>query len=392
MFRYIRISCRSCRTVALAAGIVATLLIVAACSSSSSNSASTSSASGSSSGSASSSPAIRAAEALVKQYEAAPTTIPQTTPLAHPVAKGKTFVELECENTQCHDIATGIQAAGKAIGWNVKVVSYNDTQPATLVAAFQQALQYHPVAVSLAGTSPSLWSSVLPEYKKAGVPIIAASVGPVDATDPIVATVDNLGAYTTPAKVIADWFITQSNASGQALLVDISSFPVLKETATAVSGAIAAECPKCRVTDFNATIAQVDSNSVVTAVVSQLRRDPSIKYVISTDGVFISGLASAAKAAGITGLQIGSTIGGIVNEQDILTGSESATLPWPGVVEGWTIIDAAARVSEGMTVPAGDDNERFQLLVKGNFSTPEESLLEPADYPALFEKLWHVSS
>jgi ABC-type sugar transport system substrate-binding protein len=176
------------------------------------------------------------------------------------------------------------------------------------------------------------------------------------------------------------------------LLVDISSFPVLKESATAIAGTIAAECPKCQMTDFNATVAQVDSNSVVSAVVSQLQRDPSIKYVISTDGVFISGLASAAKAAGISGLQIGSTIGGIVNEQDILAGSESATLPWPGVVEGWVIIDAAARVSEGMTVPDGDDNTAIQLLVKGNFTTPQESLLAPTDYTSQFEKLWLVNS
>lgn len=339
-----------------------------------------------------SSPAVASAQAVVKNYETTPTSIPQQAPLAHPVTKGKTFVDLVCENTQCHDIATGVQAAGKAIGWNIKLVSYNDTQPASLTAAFQQALQYHPVGVSLTGTSPALWASVLPEYKKAGVPIFPASVGPVAVTAPVAATVDGLGAYTIPAKVIADWFISQSNASGHVLLVDIPSFPVLKETADAVTKTITSDCPKCQLSHFDATIPQVDSNGVVPAVVSQLRRDPSIKYVISTDGVFISGLASAAKAAGITGLQIGSTIGGIVNEQDILAGAESATLPWPGVVEGWVIIDAAARVSEKMTVPDGDDNQPVQLLIKGNFTTPQESLLQPTDYPAQFKKLWHAGS
>jgi hypothetical protein len=386
MFHRIKDRFRSTRTWALAAGILPAVLVAAACSSSGSNAAAQS-------GSASaSSTAVSTAQATVKQYEAEPTTIPQTTPLTHAVTKGRTFVDLECENTQCHDIATGVQAAGKAIGWNVKLINYNDTQPATLAAAFHQALQYHPVGVSLTGTSPALWSSVLPEYKAAGVPIIPASVGPIQVQAPVAATVDGLGAYTVPAKGIADWFIAQSNASGHVLLVDIPSFPVLKETATAVSAEIASQCPNCKVSDFDATIAQVDANGVVSAAVSQLQRDPSIKYVISTDGVFISGLASAAKAAGISGLQIGSTIGGIVNEQDILAGSESATLPWPGVVEGWVIIDAAARVSEGMSVPDGDDNTAIQLLVKGNFTTPQESLLAPTDYPAQFEKLWLVNS
>jgi len=386
MFHRIKDRFRSAPTWGLAAAILPALLVAAACSSSGSNAAAPS-------GSASAgSTAVSTAQATVKQYEAAPTTIPQTTPLTHAVTKGRTFVDLECENTQCHDIATGVQAAGKAIGWNVKLINYNDTQPATLTAAFQQALQYHPVGVSLTGTAPALWSGVLPEYKAAGVPIIPASVGPIQVQAPVAATVDGLGAYTVPAKAIADWFIAQSNASGHVLLVDIPSFPVLKETATAVSAEIASQCPNCKVSDFDATIAQVDANGVVSAAVSQLQRDPSIKYVISTDGVFISGLASAAKAAGISGLQIGSTIGGIVNEQDILAGSESATLPWPGVIEGWVIIDAAARVSESMSVPDGDDNTAIQLLVKGNFTTPQESLLAPTDYPAQFEKLWLVNS
>jgi ribose transport system substrate-binding protein len=392
MFHPIRYRFRSARTWGLAAAMAPALLIAAACSSSPASSSPASSASTPSGTTSASSTAVATAEATAKQYEALPTTIPQTTPLTHPVAKGKTFVDLECENTQCHDIATGVQAAGKAIGWNVKLINYNDTQPATLTAAFQQALQYHPVGVSLTGTSPALWSSVLPEYKQAGIPIIPASVGPIQVQAPVAATVDGAGAYTVPAKAIADWFIAQSNASGHVLLIDIPSFPVLKETATAVSAEIAAQCPNCKVSDFDATIAQVDANGVVSAAVSQLQRDPSIKYVISTDGVFISGLASAAKAAGISGLQIGSTIGGITNEQDILAGSESATLPWPGVVEGWDIIDAAARVSEGMSVPDGDGNTAIQLLVKGNFTTPEESLLAPADYPAQFEKLWLVNS
>src|SRR5258707_2657831 len=244
MFHPIRYRCRSARAWGLTAGILPALLIAAACSSPG-NSASAPSGS-----TPASSAAVAAAQATVKQYEAVPMSIAQKTPLAHPVTKGRTFVDLQCENTQCHDIATGVQAAGKAIGWNVKLINYNDTQPATLTAAFQQALPYHPVGVTLAGTSPTLWSSVLPEYKQAGVPIIPASVGPVDVQSPVAATVDGLGAYTGPAKAIADWFIAQSNASGHVLLVDIPSFPVLKETATAVSAEIGAQCPDCKVSSF----------------------------------------------------------------------------------------------------------------------------------------------
>jgi ribose transport system substrate-binding protein len=391
MYQHMKTRHRVGRPAIAATCVIGTLLLTAACGSGSSGGGTPAAASGGSSAGATNS-SLTAAQAVVKKYEATPQSIPQQTPLKHAATKGKTFVDLVCENTQCHDIAIGVQAAGKAIGWNIKLISYNDAQPATLASAFNQALRYHPVGVSLTGTSPALWSSVLPAYKKAGVPIFPASVGPVAVQDPIGGTIDSLGAYTVPAQAIADWFITASGGSGHVLLVDIPSFPVLKETADAVTKSINSGCSKCKITDFNATIPQVDSNGVVPAVVSQLRRDPSIKYVISSDGVFISGLASAAKAAGVTNLKIGSTIGGITNEQDILTGTESATLPWPGVIEGWVIIDAAARHSEGMPVPDGDSNQPLQLLVKGNFTTPQESLLQPADYPNQFKKLWQVGS
>ena len=45
-----------------------------------------------------------------------------------------------------------------------------------------------------------------------------------------------------------------------------------------------------------------------------------------------------------------------------------------------------------MHLPAspGDGVVPWMLLTKANIGTPNDSYDEPADYPALFEKLWHV--
>jgi ribose transport system substrate-binding protein len=333
---------------------------------------------------------LATAAALVKKYEEAPSSIPQTVPLEHTVTKGRTFVSLECDNTQCADVNAGVHAAAAAIGWKVVTIDYQTANPATLVTAFQQALQYHPVAVDEIGTGYSQWKSVIPAYKKAKVPIIAANSGPMPLKFPITTVVAS-PAYTIPASVIAAWFITASRGTGQALIINVPSFPVLAETANSVASTIRKDCSECKSTVLAASLTEIGSGGLVPAIVAALKRDPGIKYVISTNGDFIDGLAPAIQSAGLSGIQIGSTGGGIVNEQDILAGKESATLPWPGGIEGWGIIDAVARDSEGMTVPDGDSNLPIQLLVKSNVGTPTESLVEPANYEKQYEKLWKVS-
>jgi ribose transport system substrate-binding protein len=330
------------------------------------------------------------AESVLKEYEATPKGIPQTVSLKSAPVKGKTFVYLECDNTQCANIGGGVVAAGKALGWNVKVIDYQSANPATLVTGFQQALQYHPVAVAETGTGESVWDSVLPAYKAAHVPIIASSSGPI--TKPVGAVVDGSPAYTLPAEIVADWFISASGGKGDALVVSVPSFPVLAETASSVASTIKANCSSCGSTILSASLTEVSGGTLIPAIVSALKRNPKIKYVISSDGDFIDGLAPAIQAAGLSGIKIGSTIGGVVNEQDILAGKESVTLPWAGTIEGWVIIDAAARLSEGMSVPIGDNNQPNQLLTKANVGTPTENLDEPANYAAQYEKLWHVSS
>jgi ribose transport system substrate-binding protein len=341
---------------------------------------------------ASSSSNLASAQAQMKKYEETPKTIPQTVPLKSPVNTSQTFVYLECDNTQCHDIGDGTIAAAKAIGWKIQVIDYQSANPATLVTAFQQALSYHPVAVAETGTGAAEWASVLPAYKAAGVPIIASSSGPITLEAPISAVVDAAPAYTVPASIIADWFITSSKGKGQALIVNVPSFPVLNETANSIASTIKKECSGCKSTQLSASLTELGNGGLIPAIVAGLKRNPGIKYVISSDGDFIDGLAPAIASAGLSGVKIGSTIGGIVNEQDIIAGKESATLPWPGGIEGWVIIDAAARLSEKMPVPNGDSNQPIQLLVKANVGTPTESLMKPTNYEHLYEKLWKVSS
>ncbi len=116
------------------------MVILSACSSSANSSPASSSGSTASSGSA----AVKAAQAVAAQWEKAPTKLGLTTPLKSAPPSGKTFVWLNCELSACAQILVGVRQAASAAGWNLKVVQYQQANPATVLSAFKLALNYHP--------------------------------------------------------------------------------------------------------------------------------------------------------------------------------------------------------------------------------------------------------
>ncbi|HEY6498558.1 MAG TPA: hypothetical protein VIZ20_03980, partial [Streptosporangiaceae bacterium] len=106
------------------------MVILSACSSSGS------SASGGSASASASSPAVKAAQATAAKWEKAPTELGVTTPLKTAPPKGKTFVWLNCELSACAQILVGVRQAASAAGWNLKVVQYQQANPATVLSAF----------------------------------------------------------------------------------------------------------------------------------------------------------------------------------------------------------------------------------------------------------------
>jgi ribose transport system substrate-binding protein len=331
---------------------------------------------------------VPAASAALAEVTQAPVTIGVTTPLKSKPPTGKVFVDLQSNEQPAIPNTTGIEEAAAALGWTVKVISFQSANPATLVSAMNQALQYKPVAVSLAGLPQALWTQEVAKYQAAGTIITPIDIGvnPVSATVPI-----NIGESTTQGAALANWFAVDSGGSGKALLVTIPDFPALASVSAGVTATVTANCPKCQLTDLNATIPQQDSNGIVPAIVSALQRDPSIKYVLAAVGVEVPGLPSALKGAGITGIKIAGAFAGIEQTQDLVNGSESAWVSQNQVYEGILAVDTAARHVEGMSISPNGGGTPIQVLTQSTVGTPSLSLNAPADALAQFEKLWHVT-
>jgi hypothetical protein len=80
----------------------------------------------------------------------------------------------------------------------------------------------------------------------------------------------------------------------------------------------------------------------------------------------------------------------ITDEQNLLTGKESAWVGQAYQELGWQVMDEELRHLEGMTIPANDGGWPLQLITKANVGTPNNSLQAPTGYQAQFEKLWGV--
>ena len=376
----------------VAAALTACAIGMAACSSSPSTSsaASTTPAAVSSTSSGQDSQ-LSAIKQEVAQAEQAPTKIPLTTPLKAKPPTGKTFVWMNCDQSSCAGIGAGVKAAALAAGWNFKEFAVEQAEPSTLVAAMKQALQLHPAAVGLTGLPEAVWGSVIPAYQAAGVPIITGWVGAETLTSTIVANVANQDDMTALGKTLANWFVADSDGKGHALVVEVSTFPILGEAGDSFTNTVKSECSGCQTDVLQETIANVENGTVVPSVVAQLRQHPDINYVCSMNGSFIEGLPSQLAAAGLTGkVKIASLFGGVENLADVKAGTEAATIGTEEHYSGWLMVDAAIRHAEGMSIPDGDGGLPSQLVTaqSGGTFPVAESFDVPSNFASQFEALW----
>jgi ribose transport system substrate-binding protein len=369
---------------AVVAGLVASTLFATACGSSGSKAATPSNLP------ATGGPTTDAAQQATQAALRAPVAIGVTTPLASAPPKGKTVVFLQCEESQCGLQGEGMAAAAKALGWNYKSLSWQQANPATLVSALNQALQYNPVGVAFAGPPEALWASVIPAYQKAGVLITPSFVPDVTPTD-VVAPLASNDFSTYEGRTLANFVIADSNAKAQVLFETVSSYPTFKPLRDAFTQTLTQACPTCKMSVLDSTIPQLIGGQIPGAVVSELRKAPSTNYVVTVDGAFLTGLTSQLSTAGLSGnFKIVSGSGSAQNQSNVKRGVEAATIGSAFRYSGWLAVDAMLRHLAGMPIPAGDGGIPTQLLTKDTVGTPSDSYDLPSDYAAQFQRLWNV--
>ena len=386
-------------------GLVGLALVAAGCSSSSGSSSSAAAAASDAATAAASSAApassaasqdpVAAAAAASMEFQTAPTVINQTNALAKAPTKGTKAVFMQ-DPTPANQLA-GRNAceAVKSVGWECETLSYDSSDPASFQATVRSALQSGAKYLMEDGTPPSiLGPEVLKEICDAGAFLIAASVYP-DETKDCVNTVANGGPSRTKfAEAVAMWFIADSGGTGHALVETISQYPVLLWFATEFKRIVEENCVECKVDIAEFTGADLGNGAVIPALVSALRADPSIGYLIFDYAAFSTGIVAALDAAGIENVKVAGT-GLDKNALAALKdGTNAAWVAQSWFQEGYAMADVALRIETGSDGIDGTAVTPMQLITPDNTADVDgldNEWNRPADALAQFQKLWAAS-
>ncbi|WP_116452360.1 sugar ABC transporter substrate-binding protein [Blastococcus litoris] len=293
----------------------------------------------------------------------APTEISQTTELSEAPPSSGSVIFLANAVPATSIIGDGVQEAAEAIDWDYDEVTYDTANPATLQSALMTALSKEPSAVVVTGVSPDLYGeATVKAYEEAGVPIVAAGVCPVKATETIIAGPSNCDQENSVGSLLADWIAVDSEGTGQVLHANVTAYPSYLAVADGLESELGTACPDCELQTIELTAAQVSDGQVVPTTVNTLRANPGIKYVVFDNAAYTNGFDAAAKAAGLTDI----TVVGRQADQAAITALQN------GGAGAWTVssyqllgygaLDAALR--------AITDSDGFE----GNFVAPIQVL------------------
>jgi ribose transport system substrate-binding protein len=114
---------------------------------------------------------------------------------------------------------------------------------------------------------------------------------------------------------------------------------------------VADYCPKCSVDTLPVTVNDVASGAVPSKLVAYLQTHPQVNYVDFSFADLLTGAQQALKAAGLTSKVkiVGQALGaGPQVIKAIEDGSVAAWVAQPNTYQAWLMVDAMARLSEGL--------------------------------------------
>jgi ABC-type sugar transport system substrate-binding protein len=379
-------------------GALMVLTSAVACGSSGSSSATPGTNTSSTSTTGSSAPSnvsagVAQANTVLGSAEKPTTTIAQTVPLPSAPPKGKTIVYLYDGTVTSQTIlASEVKAAAAAIGWNYDGITFEQSNPATLLAGLQAALVKHPTVVASAAQQYSMFgSSIISAYKAANIPLIfGGQASPLPADKLLIGNPGGPQMYQLGGKDLAAWFVAHSKGQGNVLDVNIPALTTLNPLFSAFDSEVKQLCSGCQITHVNMTIAQATGGQQASVVVTALQRNPSYKYVLYSDGAFASGITSAIASAGLSGIQ--------VFGYDML--AEQAAGLQAGTIAAWAglnlktyaceLVDLALRYVENTTDGvSNDDVMPTEILTPQNIGN-QSTWDDPPNVLQLYEKIWQV--
>ena len=367
-------------------GALVFALALAACGS---NSSSTSTSSGSTTAGGSASAGVAKAKQQLAPFQAAPTKIVIDTPLKSVPPKGKKVVMLATADPNNVKLQNSLKSLAGLAGWSYDQVSYDPANPATFNQAIDTAITKKADYVAEAGIP--LTAAAIKKVKDAGAKWVLTSVAPADVKDPVIVNANSSANDGQMGKVLADYFISDSNGKGNVIVEHVPAYPILSAFTDEFQAEVKKLCPDCKVKIQNITIPDLAAGKVPSIMVSALRKNPDANYMAFDVGPFANGIDSALSAAGLSNKV--KIIGQAADEAALANIKSGKYGGWTGftpVYSTYVMFDAMFRDAEGMPI---DQNKAgiqpTQIITKDN-APDTKTWAEPTNALDQFKQLWQL--
>ena len=280
-----------------------------------------------------------------------PWTGPTTGPRA---AGGKqiVFVAQTLTNPGVAGVAKGVQQAGDAIGWEVRVIDGQGDQSG-ISAAFGQALSLEPDGIVVGGFDPNTISAQIVQANRAGIAVIGwhALSDPGPSTSPELFT-NVTTKVSEVAKISAQWIIEKSDGGAGVVVFTDNSIPFAAGKAKMIEDELET-CSSVKVLQVE-NIPIPDAGTRTPQEFSSLiaRLADKWNYSVAINDLYFDNAATPLRAAGKSGdgapYNVGAGDGSEAAFQRIASGQfQAATVPEPLSAEGWQIVDEFNRSFNG---------------------------------------------
>jgi ribose transport system substrate-binding protein len=271
--------------------------------------------------------------------------------------------------------------------WNYAVVSYDPANPATFNSAVNTALTKHANYIVEAGIPVA--PAILQQVEHAGAKLAVTAVYPIAVKPPVI--VNTSADNSTQGNLMADYFVSDSNGKGNAVVAHVPGYAILDGFTNAFTARVKALCPGCTTATTNVTLPQLAAGQLVPTVISALKRNPSASYVVFDDGPFATGITSALAAAGLSKVKVIGEAGDSAALAALRNGTEAAWTGYSSPYATLQVVDAMFRDAEGLPIPQAQEGiQPTQLLTKANVGSITEWNY-PTDALQQFKALWNVS-
>ena len=334
--------------------------------------------------------AASAAQKRVDAYLEPVEDIDVTTPLTRKPDEGKSVYYIRYNLPIAAVLDAPFEEATAALGWDGHVLAIDAADPQATSNAMTRAVSEGADLIAVNSGSIEGMGPGLEEAKDANIPVfLAAGVGePEGKKNGVYGNVQAVNS-TTSTLGLLDLMIVDSKGAGSGLLVNAPDFPILAPIKDQSEQHLADNCDGCSLDALD--IAPQDlGGDVASTIVSALRQNPDIKYVIATFDGLITGLPQALAAVGLDDVKIYVDIASPPTVQSIRAGDIDASLTLPDQSRTWLLVDQMARVSIGMDADQeAHANMAMQLWTTDN--VPDADAWDAPDFEEKFKTLWQVS-